>query len=453
VPVGIARPGGVARLLMARLPFFYGWIILACACCAGFARQGPAVATLSIFVEPMTSSFGWSRTALSGAVSLGGIMAALVSPLIGPVLDRQGARVMLCAAVLMTGFSTMLLSLTQSLLAFYVFFCIGRMNFAGPFEIGIYGALNSWFIRRRAFATSIANLAQMGGLVALPLVAHWAIERDGWRAGWLAVGACVLLVGFVPAWLFLVRRPEDVGLTPDGRPAPAAPVPAAPVPAAPVPAAPNQGTPAAAPLEPAEPTFSRRQALHTPTFWLLSLYTAAVYPVQAGVSLHQAPHLIERGLSPTVAATIVSTFSLTSALAVLGFALFARRVGIRTSLGLAGACLAASAVLMLGIAAPIEGYIAACCFGAGIGGVLTVLPLAWADYFGRASFGAIRGAALTVQVTAQAAGPLLSGLLRDAYGTYVASLTCFAALSLLGVLAALLVHPPRSPPTATRSPG
>jgi MFS family permease len=201
-------------------------------------------------------------------------------------------------------------------------------------------------------------------------------------------------------------------------------------------------------LEPAEPAFSRRQALRTPTFWLLSLYTAAVYPVQAGVSLHQAPHLIERGLSPTVAATIVSAFSLASALAVLAFALFARRIGIRTSLGLAGACLALSAVLMLAITTPIEGFIAACCFGAGIGGVLTVLPLAWADYFGRASFGAIRGAALTVQVTAQAAGPLLSGLLRDAYGTYVASLTCFAGLSLLSVLAALLVHPPRPPPRA-----
>jgi MFS family permease len=148
----------------------------------------------------------------------------------------------------------------------------------------------------------------------------------------------------------------------------------------------------------------------------------------------------------------VSTFSLTSALAVPGFALFARRIGIRTSLGLAGACLAASALLMVAIASPIEGFIAACCFGAGIGGVLAVLPLAWADYFGRASFGAIRGAALSVQVSAQAAGPLLSGLLRDAYGTYVASLACFAALSLLSVLAAALVRPPRPPPEATQSP-
>ena len=109
----------------------------------------------------------------------------------------------------------MLLSFTQSLLAFYVFFCIARLNFASTFDIGIYGALNSWFVARRAFATSIANLAQMAGLVALPLIAHAAIEREGWRAGWLAVGVAVLIVGFVPNWLFMVRRPEDVGLLPD----------------------------------------------------------------------------------------------------------------------------------------------------------------------------------------------------------------------------------------------
>src|SRR5256885_4509950 len=83
------------RLLNARLPFFYGWVILACLCCAGFSRQGPAVATLSIFVEPLTREFGWSRTALSGAVSLGGGLAAVSSPLIGPLLGPHGSPVAL----------------------------------------------------------------------------------------------------------------------------------------------------------------------------------------------------------------------------------------------------------------------------------------------------------------------------------------------------------------------
>lgn len=427
----------LAALLMTRLPFFYGWVILACVCSAGFARQGPAVATLSIFIEPMSSEFGWSRTALSGAVSLGGILAALGSPLIGPMLDRHGARVMLGAAVLLTGLATMALSTIQSLLAFYVFFCVARMNFAGPFDLGIYGALNSWFVARRAFVTSIANLAQMAGLVAMPLIAHVAIQQQGWRTGWLVVGATVLIVGFVPTWLLMLRRPEDVGLVPDRR--------------EPVAQSVTAGAQTGPPLRP-EPAFTRAEALRTPAFWLLSLYTVAVYPVQAGISLHQAPYLVERGLSPTFAATIVSTFSLLSALSSLAFGLLARRIGVRAGLAMTSMFLCGSALLMLGIRTPLQGYLAASCFGAGIGGVITVLPLAWADYFGRQSFGAIRGVALTVQVTAQAVGPLLSGVLRDLTGTYVASLVCFAALSFAGILLGLLARAP-VPPTHPSPPG
>ena len=416
----------VATWLQGRLPFFYGWIILACLCCCGFARQGPAVATLSIFVEPMTSEFGWSRTALSGAVSLGGILAALTSPLIGPVLDRRGARLMLGAAVLLTGLSTMLLSLTQSILVFYLLFCIARMNFAGPFDIGIYGAVNSWFLARRAIVNAIIGLAQMLGLVLMPLIAHFAMQAQGWRAGWLAVGASVLIIGLLPAWLVLVRRPEDLGLLPDGGP-------------------PSRQQAGVKTPGPTEPQFSRAEALRTPAFWLLSLYTVAVYPVQAGISLHQAPHMLESGLSATVAATVVSTFSFTAALAGLGFGLIARPIGLRTALALSGVALGCSALLMLAIASPLEAYLAAVCFGAGIGGILTLLPLAWADYFGRASFGAIRGVALSLQVTAQACGPLISGLLRDSSGSYVLSLTFFAALSFLSAVVALLVRPPRAP--------
>ncbi len=423
-----------ARALFARLPFFYGWVILACVCCAGFARQGPAVATLSMFVTPMTGDFGWSRAAISGAVSIGGVMAAVLSPLIGPLLDRRGARVMLCSAVLVTGVCALALSLTHSLAAFYVFFCIARMNFAGPFEIGIYGALNTWFIARRPLANAIVNVAQMLGLAALPLIAHAATAAHGWRAGWVAVGTTVLLVGFVPAWLFLVRRPEDMGLLPDGRP-----------PADDAAAAPNAARAAAASMaRTEEPSFSRAQAMRTPAFWLLGLYTIVIFPGQAGVSLHQAPHLIERGLSSATAAGVVGVFSISAGLGSIAFGLAGRRLGVRACLAIAAALTTIAPLLMIAIATPVHGYVAAACFGTGIGGVLTILPLAWADYFGRSSFGAIRGAALTMQVTAQATGPLLSGYLRDLTGNYTIPLLVFAALSGIGVILALLA---RAPPT------
>ena len=397
--------------------------MLGCLCCAGFSRQGPAVATLSIFVEPLTREFGWSRTALSGAVSLGGVLAAIVSPWIGPLLDRRGSRLVLCLAVLGNGILLLLLSLTPSLLVFYVLFCLARMNWASPFELGIYGALNNWFIVRRTAAASIATLAQAVGLVAMPLIAQFAILHSGWRAGWIALGVLTLVIGFVPSWLLLARRPEDLGLAPDLGPA-----------------APTDTGPSLAALE---PHYSRRQALGTAAFWLLLLYTVLVYPVQAGVSLHQAPNLVEHGLSPTVAAMVVSFFSLMSAVATLACGFLPRRLPIRFPMALSGLLLLAGTLAMTRIASAADGYVAAGLYGLGIGGILTLLPVAWADYFGRAHFGAIRSVALSAQVLAQACGPLLSGALRDWTGNYQLSLNCFAVLSLLSVIAALAARQPR----------
>jgi sugar phosphate permease len=408
------------RLLAPRLPFFYGWVVLGCICLAGFARQGPAVAVLSIFITPMTGEFGWSRTEMGGAVSLGGVLAAVIAPVIGPVLDRRGARLVLCLAVLGAGLATMALSLTQSLLVFYLLFCFARMNWAGPFELGLYGGLNNWFVARRARATSIATLAQMSGLVVLPFLAQVAMHDGSWRAGWVAVGATVLVVGFVPCWLLLVRRPEDIGLQPDRRASDSRP----PAP---------------------EPRFNRAQAMRTRAFWLLSLYTMLVYPVQAGVSLYQAPHLIERGLSPLAAATAISFFSAMSATASFGIGFLPRRWPVRYALLLSGLLLSAGAFAFVEVTSIPSAYLAAGTFGLGIGGIMTLLPMAWADYFGRESYGAIRGVALPLQVLAQAAGPLISGALRDWSGNYTRSLLVFGVLAACACLAALAARPATAP--------
>ncbi len=406
------------RYLIPRLPFFYGWVVLGCICLAGFARQGPAVAVLSIFVVPMTDAFGWSRTEMSGAVSLGGVLAAIISPMVGPFVDRRGARLVLCLAVAGIGIACMALSFTQSLLVFYLLFCFARMTWAGPFDLGLYGALNNWFVARRAIATSIATLAQMSGLVVLPLVAQFAMTGADWRAGWIAVGATVLIVGFVPCWLLLVRRPEDVGLQPDRL---------------------ADGTVTTL----VEPRWSRAEAMRTPAFWLLSLYTVLVFPVQAGVSLHQAPHLIERGIPPVQAAAVIAFFSAMSAVASLGIGFLPRRWPVRNLMAVSAACLGVGSFGLIGVSSAVSACLPAGLFGLGIGGVMMLLPMAWADYFGRESYGAIRGVALTMQVTAQAAGPLVSGLLRDSSGNYSMSLMLFGVLAALAVFAALAARQPR----------
>jgi sugar phosphate permease len=416
----------VPRVLAARLPFFYGWVILGCLCLVGFARQGPAVAVLSVFVVPMTEAFGWSRTEIAGAVSVGGLLAAILSPLLGPLVDRHGARLTLCLAVLATGLCTMALSLTQSLVVFYLLFCFARMTWAGPFDLGLYSALNNWFVARRAMATSIATLAQMAGLVAMPLIAQFAMREGGWRSGWIAIGWTVLLAGFLPAWLLLVRRPEDLGLHPD------------------------QAKPSA--IDRDEPQYTRGAAMRTRAFWLLSLYTVLVFPVQAGVSLHQAAHLIERGIPPLAAATAIGFFSALSAVASLVVGFLPRHWPLRYRMVGAAIVLSAGTIALIGVRTVPEAYAAAGTFGLGIGAIMTLLPIAWADYFGRQSYGAIRGVALSLQVVAQAVGPLLSGALRDWTGTYTVSLTVFGVLALVAAMVAIAARRPASPlrPLAAR---
>jgi OFA family oxalate/formate antiporter-like MFS transporter len=413
-----------AAAIARRMPFFYGWVVLFAVCCAGFARQGPAVATLSIFVDPMTQEFGWSRTAISGAVSLGGLLAAFLSPMLGPMLDRHGARAMLTFAVGATGLSVAALTYTPSLIYFYVAFCIGRTCFAGPFDLGIYGAVNKWFVRHRPIATAVANVAMMAGLVIMPLIAQFAIDQSDWRTGWLAVGAAVLVVGLVPVWLFVVRQPEDIGLEPDGG------------------ALRRMDETAEATRPRDERHYTRAEAMRTPVFWLLMLYTALVYPVQAGVSLHQAPYLIERGIDATTAALVVSTFSLMSGVSGLVFGIFGRRIGVRPALVGGAIILTGCVLLMEGLESREEAFLAATLFGVGLGSMFTVLPIAWADFFGRQSYGAIRGVALMAQVLPQAAGPLISGILRDVTGDYSASLWCFAGFAAAAAVVGLFAVKP-----------
>ena len=283
-------------------------------------------APLSCQCNPSAAEFGWSRTAISGAVSLGGVLAALVSPFIGSYLDARGPRLVLALAVLTTGITLMLLSQISSLLGFYLLYCIARMNWAGPYDLGIHGAVSNWFIEKRAWAASLAQLAQTIGLIVMPFVAFTLIADQGWRMGWLVIGGIVLAVGFLPGWLLVIRRPEDIGLLPDG----VLRTPAGT-------SSSGSETP-----RPEEPSYTRAEALRTPAFWTLALFTALIYPVQAGMSLHQPAHLIERGLSPRDAAIAVSFFTLTSAITGFSYGFLSRWLSVKVALAAAGCILAAS---------------------------------------------------------------------------------------------------------------
>tara|TARA_Y100000385_G_C12794639_1_gene509158 strand:- start:37 stop:711 length:675 start_codon:yes stop_codon:yes gene_type:complete len=221
----------------------------------------------------------------------------------------------------------------------------------------------------------------------------------------------------------MCRRPEDIGLYPDGSQY-------------------NVHKHSNNKDSSTEPNFTRSQAISKPSFWLLALFTALVFPVQAGISLHQAPHLIERGLSPAIAALVVSCFSLISGLSALLYGYTIRRLGVKANLAFTGSTLAFGIYLMLITNDTNLAFLAAILFGIGIGGILCILPIVWADFFGRESFGSIRGIVLSVQISSQALGPLISGILRDMSNNYDLSLIVFMTMSILAAIIGTIISPP-----------
>ncbi|MAH84507.1 MAG: hypothetical protein CBB68_09280 [Rhodospirillaceae bacterium TMED8] len=414
--------------LVHRTPFFYGWVIMACAMSANFARQGSAVATLSLFAIPMSTEFDWSRTAFSGAVSLGGVLGALISPKVGILVDRSGPGQVLVIGTLLIGISMASLSQTNSLIWFYIAFCVGRMAFSGPFEIAFTSAIANWFIHLRGRAMSLVTLAHSVGLTVFPIVVFTIIEIWDWRTAWIVVGAMVLFVGVMPNLFLMIQRPESVSLQPyhigQG------------------PRQLKEGT-ENKDIE-TEPDFTRSEASRTSTFWLLIAFSILIYPVQAGVSLHQAPHLLDRGLSMAVAATAVSSFSFMAAIGGLVFGQLELKFGSRPTLVGSAILMALGALGMLMVYNPWTAYVSAIIFGFGIGGLITMLPVAWADSFGRANLGSIRGVSVPFQAVAQASGPIISGTLFDITGDYDTSLILFTVVSFGAAILALFAVKPKN---------
>ena len=396
---------------------------------ANFARQGAAVATLSVFVVPMSQEFDWSMTAFSGAVSLGGLLGAFISPKVGEMVDRRGAGQILAIGTLLVGVSMLALSQTSSLVWFYIAFCLGRMIFAGPFEIAITSAVANWFIQLRGRAMSFAALAHSIGLTVLPIIAFTVIDQWDWRAGWLAIAFLVLLVGVMPNLSLMIQRPEDVGLRPYERSQSSS----------------KETVENQAKTVELETSFTRGEASRTRTFWVLIAFSIFIYPVQAGVSLHQAPHLVDRGFSLAVAATAVSSFSFMAAIGGLIFGQLEDRFGVRRSLAVAAWLMAIGTAIMLMAFNVWTAYLSAATFGVGIGGLMTLLPVALADTFGRQNLGAIRGISLPIQSLAQASGPLISGILFDFSNAYDLSLMLFSIFGIIaGFFALFAVEPEKS---------
>ncbi len=419
--------------LAESLPFYYGWVIIANTVAISLSsRTVMTVAVLSVFVVPMTDELGWSRGLFSGAVSLGGLCAVVISPFIGRWVDRYGAGTLLAVSSFLTGALSVLLAMITSPLAFYALYVPGRMIFTGPLELGIPTALSNWFIRRRPLSLAVDGAAKGLGLTIMPLVAQFLITGWDWKTAWLALGMLSFCVGIVPPLIFIARRPEDMGIEPDPLPKDKGDV------------QPDTGESSPGTSRPeAESDFTVSQALRTRALWILAVFSGAGFMVQAGVSLHQVPHYIEQGILPYYAALTASGFALAQVVAGIFWSTLSRRIPLRFLLAAAAFVLALASQATSYSDTPAAALGSAAAVGLGVGGLHLLVRLAWADYYGRRHLGSIRGITMSAQIGGQALGPVTSGFLFDHTGNYHLALQVFTAAATLGGLLVLLATPPR----------
>ena len=415
-----------------RLPFYYGWVILAVASVPSFgARPVMAVATLSVFVVPMTDEFGWSRAQFSGAVSLGALFGLLVSPFAGRLIDRYGSGVLLSASSAVVGLCAIGLSLTSPIWSFYALYVPGRAVFSSPLELGTSTAVSNWFIRRRPMGLAYMGVIQGIGLTIFPVIAQVLIDGWGWRTAWLAVGIFTLSTGIIPVLLLMARRPEDMGLEADPekdhRTVPTSDVAAAGAP----PSASNT-----------ESNYTVRQALATRAFWLLAIFSVFGFVVQAGISLHQVPHYIGQGVPTHLAALTASTFAFGQVPGGVFWSFWARRVPLRVLLSVAAATMSVGAIGTGFSSSLSTGIPMGFLLGVGVGGIHLLLRLTWADYYGRLHLGSIRGLTLPAQIGGQAIGPIIAGFMYDSTGGYETPFTAFGIIVAFAAVMVLTATPP-----------
>ena len=400
-------------------PIYYGWIILLISTSMSAVRPVMAVATLSVFITPMSDELNWSRTAFSGAVSIGGFVGAFASPIIGKGIDRYGTSLVMAFSSLIVAVSAIAISQIESIVYFYVFYICGRAMFAGPLMLAPAVAVSNWFVTKRAITLAILQVSQGLGLAIIPFIAKSIIVSQDWPSAWIFLGIMVLIIGVIPPGALMVRKPEDVGLMPDNI------------------------TSSSKSDDSAETSYTLKEALRTHTMWFLMIFAGFGFMVQAGISLHQAPYYHDQGIPYSQAASIVSIFALSSATGGFLFPLFTTRFSARIMATLSSLFMTIGGIIMIQADTFYLGVISALVFGNGLGGMSTLINVLWADYYGRESLGVIRGVSLPVQTGGQAIGPIASGVLYDLTGDYFISLIYFLVVISLATVFVFISKPPK----------
>ena len=398
---------------------YYGWRMVGLVSALRVLGGGLHNYGFTVFFLPVTQELDLSRASTSLAFSLARAQGSFLSPLVGHLVDRHGPKPMMIAAALLAGIGYILFSWVDSYATFLIVYLgVISISFTAGFVHAPAIVANTWFIRLRARAMTVVSAAvPVGGAIITPLLAM-AVSRWGWRWAAFMSGTLFLVVG-LPLCFGVRRSPESMGMGPDGDP---------------LQKAKKLDTEAARQTEVHnDADITTRQAIRTRIFWMLVVSMMARSAAFTTVTTHFIPIMVWKGLSQTEASVLLA-----------GFAIF--NLPLHFVLGwigdfvnkpkLTAICMLLGVVALLPMLWSNSSW--ALWFFTALYCVLDAsIPVYWAsvgDFFGRKSFGTIRGTMNLFYTWGSILGPVIAGAVYDRTHSYATVLT---GLTLLLIIAAL----------------
>jgi len=379
-----------------------GWGVLAAAFAGVMVSFAPIVPyTFSLFLDPLHAAFGWKREAMGGAFALAAITVALVSPLIGLLLDRFPPRRIILPGIVIFAVALATLSrLTPHIVQFYLtFFVIGLVANATA-QFAYTRTVLTWFTNHRGFALALLLSGSGVGSILIPPLTQWMIEHHGWRSAFALLGGIAMLG--LPLTAILVRNRPEAAIVGSGHRA--------------------------------ETGVSVAAALRSAAFWILAFITILSAFSENGLVTNLASILTQHGVVAASAALALSVRGGAGIIGRLGVGLAIDRVSPERVQSLVLALVAVGILILAFAGTTWAALLGAAVLGVGLGSEADVGPYLLARYFGRRHFSVLYGLTWTAYAIGGATGPLWIGHLYDRAGAYLPRFIVYLAAVAFGAV-------------------
>lgn len=405
----------------------FGWAIITVGFLVTAIRAGIGMQTLGFIVRPMQEEMGWQSSVITLCITLQLVVAAAIGPRVGRLLDRIGAKKILTVGLAANGLMLILVSNVQEVWQLGVVMVLfGGVTQACIGATMIMPFITKWFRKRRGFAMGfVSSGANLGSIFIAPLIVTLMGNGSDWRLAWFVIGL-IPIVLVAPIVYAILNRGE--GRQPSFADETAAKI--------------KDDDPRSK-IEnkskikieiPPEPVFTVREALRTPAFWKLIIAWNLVDFSMKGALLNKIPYALEMNYTTADGAGILAVYGILAIVGKLSIGWASDRMPLHVIGLILAAFQTAGMYMFIGAPDVYTLYLAyGILSGLSAGGLIALMPIMLANYFGSRFQGALSGITISLLLFSSVGGPMSASVIRDMTGSYENGFLLYTLLTLIAV--------------------